>query len=147
MADFTINSLGASTPASTDNFLKSDSNGVLTKVPFSAIAAAIGNAPVHTVQVQSSGNVKLKIAVFNKIVVGVMTNTSESMLTADGAWHTFADVPSGVPEFSVLSLVNSNGLIKVRTRWEGNVNKLQYQTSITSGVGYYILASGATLAD
>lgn len=37
MANFTINSLSASTPAATDVFLKSDSSGALTKVPMSTL--------------------------------------------------------------------------------------------------------------
>ena len=46
MANFTINSLPTGTPVATDNFLKSDASGALTKVPYSTLKTAI--APLTT---------------------------------------------------------------------------------------------------
>ena len=48
MADFTINSLSTGTIANSDNFLKSDTSGALTKVSFSAIKENVKNECVTT---------------------------------------------------------------------------------------------------
>lgn len=145
MANFTINSLSASTPSSADNFLKSDANGVLTKVPFSAIADAVVNKTKTEVVVQENGNVKFTVIVVGKIVVGSMTSMEQTTLTNDGAWHTFANTPQGFPEFHILVLAGSKGQVLVRTTWVNGVEVFQYNCAIPNTAVYYLNNTGAGL--
>lgn len=132
MATFTINSLNTGTPASSDNFLKSDSSGVLTKVPFTTLAEALAEMMNVEVTLKSqtytaySNTITVYYLKVGRIVLINITSSGELTGHTANAWNTIGAIPSGIPMFSAAGFVSADGAnVGVRYRTVDNVNVLQ----------------------
>ena len=132
MATFTINSLSSGTLASTDNFLKSDSVGALTKVPYSTLAEALAEtmnvkATLTSRTYTAYGNtITVWYLVVGRIVLINIGSSGELTGHTANAWNTIGEIPSGIPPFSAAGFVSADGAsVGVRYRAEGNVKNLQ----------------------
>lgn len=107
MADFTINSLSKTGPASTDSFVKSNTEGGLTRTTMEDVKkAAIGNNDISSI---GDGSVTGAICALNdaKITFKVVEFSQSDFSQQNGGWAAYKNIASIAPSaFPVTAFVS-----------------------------------------
>lgn len=137
MANFTVNSLTTATTAASDNFMKSDTNGVLTKVSAEALANDLlniaGIAPVRELVDLTIGSkvIKAVIEKVGKIITFYVYPTGSSSVTDAvlNTWTNCGAMPASIGTFVPFTMIVSD---KKMVEFRYSSGQLQYRISDSS---------------
>ena len=145
MANFTINSLTAANTTASHQFIKSDSNGVLTKESgqdlANDLAALAGLTPVARTANLTFGSVTLPTTFYKLGRVLIISILGPSLVSGTFTnWTTAGAIPDGIGQFGSCGIAIPGGSMIMVRNYNGN---LQFQTSLTS---FWAQGAGVALA-
>lgn len=137
MANFTVNSLTTASTAASDNFMKSDMNGVLTKVPAETLASELlnmaGLAPVRELVDLTIGSKVIK-SVMEKVgkMITIYVYPAGSSSVTDAVLNTWTNcgaVPASIGSFVPFTMIVSD---KKMVEFRYSNGQLQYKITDSS---------------